>query len=456
MNVRALETDLQTWVLLWLALAALMLARHVRAGRHVGLLLTYAVSMGALHWFAPALYLLPWGGNWGLSTTLEGLRQSTFAMAGLALGAEVVRHVGPRSEWRADRALASRTTVVPRLINLYLISGTILYAILFSAAGRLPTVRALISTGSTLMVVGISLKCWNAWQSGRRGAMWLWLAAAGAFPILTVVTQGYLGYGFAATAMVFAFFVSFYRPQWKAMLLAIVLAYGGMSVYVTYMRDRGQIRDVVWGGASTSERVEQLTVTVRSFEWFDWRQFDHIERVSVRLNQNYLVGAAVWYLRRGHADFARGATFWEAALAVVPRAIWPDKPLAAGSGDVVSRYTGLRFGENTSVGVGQVLECYINFGSTGVFLGFLVIGGLLVLADRSAAIHLNRGDSGRFLLWYLPGLTLLQVGGSLTEVTAMAGASYVVAWIFVHAAAAAGPQPDAARADAPSQAEATS
>jgi hypothetical protein len=103
-----------------------------------------------------------------------------------------------------------------------------------------------------------------------------------------------------------------------------------------------------------------------------------------------------------------------------------------------------------------VLECYINFGSTGVFLGFLVIGGLLVLADRSAAIHLNRGDSGRFLLWYLPGLSLLQVGGSLTEVTAMAGASYVVAWIFVHAAAAAGPQPDAARADAPSQAEATS
>ena len=73
------------------------------------------------------------------------------------------------------------------------------------------------------------------------------------------------------------------------------------------------------------------------------------------------------------------------------------------------------------------MECYINFGTPGVIGGFLIIGGLLALADRRACQALAGGDIRSFTLWYLPGLSLLQVGGSLIEVTSTAAAAFVMA-----------------------------
>jgi hypothetical protein len=404
----------------------------MRHGQHVGLLFTWVLSLAALHWFVPVLYLLPWNeGDRYLFLTVMGLRQSTFAMVGLLLGAEVTKMFVERSGWAADRSAAPR--IMPsRLVNLHIIVGAVLYAASFTGVGRLPTFRALVTTGSMLMVVGFGLKCWNAWISGRPVQSWLWLAATGVFPVATVAAQGYLGYGLAAMVMVFGFFVSFHRLRWKAVVIAVALAYAGLSVYVTYMRDRDNIRAAVWGGATTAERFALVETAIRSFEWFDWREEEHLERINIRLDQNLLVGAAVRHVRAGRAELAQGATFVEAALAVIPRAVWPDKPIVAGSGDVVSRYTGFTFGEETSVGVGQVLEGYINFGSTGVVVGFFVLAVLVILADRKASVHLGHRDARGFLLWYLPGLSLLQVGGSLTEMTAMATGSWVVALAFLH------------------------
>src|SRR5207249_8053409 len=64
-------------------------------------------------------------------------------------------------------------------------------------------------------------------------------------------------------------------------------------------------------------------------------------------------------IEMGQEQFAHGATFYEALLAPVPRILWPGKPVAAGSGDTMSRYTRLKFDRSTSVGIGQVAEFYI-------------------------------------------------------------------------------------------------
>jgi len=102
--------------------------------------------------------------------------------------------------------------------------------------------------------------------------------------------------------------------------------------------------------------------------------------------------------------------------------LWRDKPMIAGSGDLVSRYTGMQFGPDTSVGIGEVMELYVNFGSPGVWTGMVVLGALLVLIDERAAFHLAHGDVKRCCLWFVPGLSLLQVGGSLVDVSLTAGA----------------------------------
>jgi hypothetical protein len=104
-------------------------------------------------------------------------------------------------------------------------------------------------------------------------------------------------------------------------------------------------------------------------------------------------------------------------LAVVPRLFWPGKPVRAGSPEVVEQFTGIPFNEETSVGVGQVMEFYINFGRIGVLLGFFGMGVLLRMVDAAAARHLYRGDWAGFVTWFLPGLGFVQTGGSLIEVS---------------------------------------
>ena len=426
------QTDLETWTFLWVIVAIGLLIRQWRAHDNVGLLLTYIIGFGAIHWLAAAIYLLPWYSTWGEDFVAEGLREATVATIALAVGAEAAVWLmrWQRSTARRPVPTSGTTIADPLAINVYLATGLVLYAVVSPLAGTLPSIQALVATGSLVAVVALCLKCWNAWQRGRSLTMWRWLAVSTMMPAVTVVTQGFLGYGFSAMLTVVVFVGSIYRPRWKVVAAGVVLAYLGLSVYVTYMRDRGDIRKVVWGGGGLADRATQLSETFADMEWFDVYDTDHLTRIDSRLNQDYLVGAAMSHLARGLSRFADGATFVDAAVSVIPRALWPDKPMSAGSGDLVSTYTGFRFADGTSVGIGQVMECYINFGTAGVVGGFFVIGGILAFVDRRAFHALNQGDVRRFTLWYLPSLSLLQVGGSLVEVTSSAAAAWLMAVII--------------------------
>jgi putative effector of murein hydrolase LrgA (UPF0299 family) len=79
------------------------------------------------------------------------------------------------------------------------------------------------------------------------------------------------------------------------------------------------------------------------------------------------------------------------------------------------------------VGVGQVMEFYLNFGTPGVVIGFIIMGVIITALDWQAAERLARSDLHGFVLWFLPGIALLQVNGQLVEMTASAAASLVVA-----------------------------
>src|SRR5205823_2807942 len=157
-----------------------------------------------------------------------------------------------------------------------------------------------------------------------------------------------------------------------------------------YMRDRGEIREVVWGGQSLRNRAERVTTTIKAFEWFDPSNNDHLTRVDDRLNQSYMVGAAVSRLS-DIGGYAHGATLWEALLALILRAIWPEKPITAGSGKLVTEYTGIPFAAGTSVGIGQVMEFYVNFGTLGVLIGFTIMGIAITVLDLLAAECLAAG-----------------------------------------------------------------
>ena len=413
----------------WIGCLGLVLWHQQKSGAGSGLVISYVLQLFVIHWLAAAIYALPWY----LAPTprmYDGLVESTYGIAGFALGSAVLLPLLFKERRTADaHQEVSSASADPWLVHVYLAIGTLTFFVLNPLLRPIPTVNALCFAASNLLLVALGMECWNSLRQrrGKRGTFWYWVGLTALLPFATIVTQGFLSYGFAAMVTIFSFIASFYRPRWKLVASSMVVSYLALSMYVTYMRDREAIREVVWGQEAYSIRVNEVLNTFRNFEFLDLQNQDHLSRIDDRLNQNGLVGLSVAHLQLRPEEFARGETIWDALLSPIPRILWPDKPIAAGSGDLVSRFTGLRFAEGTSVGIGHILEWYVNFGSLGLFLGMCGTGLLVGWLDRSATRRLNQGDWPGFVLWYLPGLSLLQIGGSLVEAVSGASAGLVVA-----------------------------
>lgn len=423
------ESLLQSLVLTWMVAGGLLLLVQWKFGRGSGLVAAYLLELIVLHWLAAAIYLLPWYYLLDPELVVDGLEVSTYGFVGFATGVLVATAWGYIRYPNLTRKPEHAVFAEPERLKKYLLIGAVSYAVLAPLLTNVATVSAIVNAASGFVVIALALVCWNAAHDGSRFRFWGWLLLVSALPFITISVQGFMGYGLAAAAVVFAFVGSFYRVSWRTALAAMLAGYMGLSLYVTYMRDRDDIRDVVWGGSSAMVRVQQVASTFTEFEFFDINDIDHLRRIDIRLNQNVLIGAAVQQLRVNPEKFANGRTLTDALIALVPRVLWPDKPMMAGSGNIVSEFTGMRFAEGTSVGVGQVMELYINFGLTGVFIGLAVFGFILASIDRNAAVARNEGRWSSFALWFLPGVAMLQVGGSLVEVTTSAAAAFLVAVI---------------------------
>ena len=396
--------------------------RRRRGVEGSGLLYSHVLTLAAIHCLPAIASLLPAMYQRDPNAVALGLVESAYGIAALVAGSLITTlHLA-----RGRRPMPAARAAEPLLAMFYIAAGLLSYFLMLIPQLRLPTLRAVISTGQQLMIVGLCLVCWHAWRTRRPQHLLLAVVATLGLPFLTIIHSGYLSYGAVAMLAVLVFLGSLARARRRVAVTGILVAYVAMSFYVSYMRDRDEIRETVWGGRSLGDRIEKLAETFGSFEWLDLSDPMHLWLVEIRLNQNYLVGVAV--VRLGETgDFAYGSTLFDTLLALVPRAVWPDKPVTAGSGDLVSRFTGLRFGEDTSVGIGQVMEFYVNFGTPGVVVGFLVLGAFMTWLDWRARRCLDVEDWRGFGRWYLFGLSFLQSGGSLIDVFASAGAAVVAA-----------------------------
>jgi hypothetical protein len=268
---------------------------------------------------------------------------------------------------------------------------------------------------------------WYGLQTKRFGRLALVLFGVALLPFFTIVSAGFLGYGAAAALVVMAFLSCQVRPRILSALLLSVTIYFGFCTFMTYMRDRADIRDEMWDEDSTlAQRVDRLKKTLTTFEAVNLSDQDQLDRIEGRLNQNDLVGRAISMLDAGSVNFADGETFRQALISIVPRIFWPEKPVTAGSGDIVSYFTGVPFAPGTSVGIGQVMEGYVNFGTNGVIVLFVLFGTVLGVIDSRAARKLQELDTLGFTMWFVPGIALLQPGGSLVDVGATVAASVVL------------------------------
>lgn len=357
-----------------------------------------------------------------------GFQVALIGVIGFALGSVLVAPLVIRGLTKTEERRQTGDAEITRMTHWYLVLGALSYVALLGVVSTIPTATAIVSVGQQLVPMGLCLVAWQAKRKHDRRGLALAIGCTVLLPFATIVTQGFLSYGSAAALVVSAFIASQSRRQWVAALVGLALLYVGFSMFQTYMRDRDLLRNAVWGNQPADARVQQIGQTFGNIAWLDFNSQKQMGKFDDRLNQSFLVGSAVYRLNDS-GGYAYGSTLVQAAEGLVPRIIWPSKPAFAGSGEVVSDYTGVQFGIGTSVGISSILELFINFGTLGVFLGMIVIGTIVTALDAEAGRRLAMTDIRGFVPVFLVGLAFLQVGGSFVEVTATAGASLVVAWI---------------------------
>lgn len=343
--------------------------------------------------------------------------------------------------WLARRAI--RGIVMPRVAyrpsfwHFCLIGGWFFYYALITPFRSVPSLGAAVHEGAGIWMLGVMLALAYAFERRDRGAILLWCGVLIACPIFNFVMGGFLSYGVRATIIVLGMLTVTVRKWSRLTVVISVMTIVGTSLFSQYMAHRTDIRAVLWNDeAGYLQRIEAVWPIVEDFHLLDPTDPDTLNALDERLNQNRFIGLAAERIRLQATDYLYGRTVGDAFIALIPRAIWPDKPVTAGSGDIVANATGLYLGRDTSWGVGNVMEFQINFGWSGVIVGFLALGMVIGALDRKVAIAIAMGDLRKTTLLFLPCVACIQPGGSLVEVMSGASAALVAAlwwrWAWTH------------------------
>jgi hypothetical protein len=414
-------------IIIWAGLLlALIIFAIGKPGRGGALTLTYFLGLSLIH--VPGV-LPSLGSDSGLADLDEtelGFGMTILGMAAFVAGAVLARWIDRQSAGAKGAPPSRQARVFERLGRRVLMLGVIAYFVIIPLSHRVPSLISITSSFGTLLILGLWLALYGAAVSADRRNTLAILALLPLLPVVTLVTGGFLGYGVNWVLGVVAFLFVITRRRIWFYAAAPPVVFLGLSLFVTYMGQRTDFREfLAQEQAGLLDRLDRASSMITKFELLDLSSPAQVAVLDGRLNQNWLVGAAVIDHDSGGWAFVYGGTIPPWAL--IPRAVWPGKPDVGGSGGIVSEFTGLRFAEGTSVGVGQVLEFYINFGIPGVLIGFLGLGYLLMRLDQGIMRSLAAGDTRGFLLLGMPGLTLLQPGGSLQEMLVACVAAYIAA-----------------------------
>lgn len=427
--------------LVWVYLVGLgvLVTQQWSSRRAVGLPLAYALSFSMLHLVGAAVYSIPGyyprsaillQNHSSLQNTFEGFRVACFGFWALVLGVILTPLV---ARPRQPAPMIRHPNVTSRMpVNLILM-GVLFFFVIFPVVGKLPSLGGLSIAGTMLTGIGVYLRCRQSWQARNWREFSVSLLMTLCFPVVTILFLGFASYGSAMAMTILVLVTCFVRPRWVSVATLLGMVFVGLSFYINWMVWRVEIREAVWGSYSFESRVERLAQMVTNVRVLDVGNQNHLEIMDLRLNQNDLVGKGVIRLRSGRVDYGEGYSLWVAATSWVPRLLWPNKPLSGGSGNFVSVYTGQEFAEGTSVGAGQPLEFYANFGMNGVLVCFFLLGLAIGWFDCRASDCLNQGDWWSACRWLLPGMAFLNPGGMMNEAVSSAAASMLLLLAIHHA-----------------------
>jgi hypothetical protein len=414
-------------IIIWAGLLVALVAFAVgRPGRGGALTLTYFLSLSLVHVPGVLPLLDPGSGLIDWYETQLGFEMTVLGMAAFVAGAVMARWIDRRRALARGAPPYRQAQLFGGLGRRALVFGFIAHFVLLPVSNKVPSLTSIVSPVATMLIVGFWLVLYGAAMAADRRRMFATLALLPLLPMATLVTGGFLGMGvnWALSVLVFLFVITQRRIWFYVATPAVVFL--GLSLFVTYMGQRTGFREFLrHEQAGLLDRLDRASSMITKFELLDLSSPTQVTALDNRLNQNSLVGLGVISHEDGGMPFAYGATI--PVWALIPRAVWPDKPVVGGGGTIVTDFTGVQVAEGTSVGPGQVLEFFINFGLPGVLIGFLGLGYLLMRLDQGVMRSLAANDMGGLLLRVMPGLMLMNPQGNLLEILVGYVAAYLTA-----------------------------
>jgi hypothetical protein len=340
------------------------------------------------------------------------------------------RHAPPQQLSGRPRVLTP--AALDRFTRFCLIAG-LLVTYTLRLVVTIPSIGAIIEKSGGIWVLGALLGLQAAVLRSNFGEIAFWGLAMSVYPVLTLLLGGFLSFGSTPVFIILSALVISIRSNRRVAVAVPVVSYVFFIMFLSYFQNRDDIRGAVWGRADLSTRARESLKIVTGMELFDPGNPRHLDALDQRLNQNYFVGRAAQRLDTGEVGFLYGRSFWEGAMSLVPRIVWPSKPAYAGSPGIIREMTGFIVNDNTSYGVGNVMEFHINFGMPSLVLGFLVLGLVFGWLDLRAALELRQGDLGRSILFFMPAAAMIHPNGSIVEMTGGAAAAFFAAlgWRWV-------------------------
>jgi hypothetical protein len=146
------------------------------------------------------------------------------------------------------------------------------------------------------------------------------------------------------------------------------------------------------------KKAETLFLVVDDYRKGDRRGATSATETSARRISHTWLFAHVVKKSPAEIPFWEGETYRPLLTSMIPRAVWPEKPVEITGGLFGKRYGLLEPTSVTSLNLPWHIETFVNFGSIGVVIGMALIGIFLAVFDK---------------LLNAPGRTQLEVGISL-------------------------------------------
>ena len=402
----------------------LCIALLQRSGVTLGLPLAYLICLAILHLPGGVAHLLNPGEIIGSVETEVGLAITARSMLFFSLGLAI-----------CDLRIPTRSRLLPlrkdpTFWRFCAVNG-LLIGIVTAPLRFIPSSQSLIYASGLLWIAGtiLALRFYSS-RYGNVKSLLGWIGISLINPFFNLFGAGFIGFGIASLSQVYAFMLVRRRGIIASSAVLILASYLGLGVFVTYFAGRDEIRSAVWGGSTTEDRLNTIGNTFSKITLFDHTDLEHAEMLDTRLNQNFIVGMVALNIQEGRIPSANGSTIVQAFLALIPRFVWPDKPFVGGSGSLVSDFTGIEYAEGTSVGIGNVMEAYVNFGDLGCLGLFGFLGYMLRWLDRRAVLAEQQGNYQYFLTSILPAIALIQPGNSLSELIVSTAAAWIAARLW--------------------------